>query len=145
MSSPSPEAAPYIGALFRLLWQRMRDEAHLRVAAAGFPDVQPAHLQVFRLPSPEGVRPSDLAARLQISKQSVNDLLGHLEEHGYLTREADPSDGRGRVVRLTAKGRRLEDEVHAAGRLAEAETKARLGASRYEGLLATLNELARDA
>ncbi len=122
----------------------MRDEAHVRVVAAGFPDVQPAHLQVFRRPSPDGGRPSDLAARLQISKQSVNDLLGHLEEHGYLVREADPSDGRGRVVRLTEKGRQLEGEVHAAARAAEEETAARLGASRYETLVATLNEMARN-
>ena len=144
MSSPSPESAPYLGALFRLLWQRMRDGAHLHVVAAGFPDVQPAHLQVFRRPSPDGERPSDLAARLQISKQSVNDLLGHLEERGYLRREADPSDGRGRVVRLTDKGRLLEAEVHAAARAAEDDLAARLGATRYAALVATLSEMAGD-
>jgi len=44
-----------------------------------------------------------LADQLQITKQSVNDLLRHLEQHGYITRQHDPTDGRARIVRLTPK------------------------------------------
>ena len=47
-----------------------------------------------------------LADQVGITKQSVNDLLGHLEGHGYLVRVPDPADGRARVIRLTAKGQR---------------------------------------
>jgi DNA-binding MarR family transcriptional regulator len=56
----------------------------------------------------DGLRPIELAERLRITKQSVNDLLGHLEQHGYLIREPDPADRRARVLRLTAKGQHFE-------------------------------------
>ena len=60
-----------------------------------------------------------LADQLQITKQSVNDLLRHLEQHGYITRQHDPTDGRARIVRLTAKGRRLDTTVGYEARSAE--------------------------
>ena len=42
----------------------------------GFDDLDAAHLNVFQYPGPEGARPSELAARLRISKQALNYLLG---------------------------------------------------------------------
>jgi len=136
--------APHLGAMVRALWQMMRDEAYSCVSAEGYNDLQPAHLQVFRLPSPDGMRPSKLAARMQISKQSVNDLLGHLETCGYLTREPDPADGRGRVVRLTPRGRSLEGALEASAQHVEQKIAGVLGARRFEELRDTLRALTAD-
>jgi DNA-binding MarR family transcriptional regulator len=52
----------------------------------GFADLEPAHLIVLQYPGPQGTRPSELAARLRISKQALNYLLGQLEGLGYLER-----------------------------------------------------------
>ncbi len=130
--------------MVRALWQKMRDLAYAQVAEVGYDDLQPAHLQVFRTPGPAGAHPSELAARMQISKQSVNDLLGHLEQRGYLTREPDPADGRGRVVTLTEKGRGLEQAVERAAQDVEARIGELLGPERFGDLRATLQALTAD-
>src|SRR6516165_701232 len=100
---------PYVGAMFRVVWQWVRDELHAGVTAAGFDDLNAAHVGLWRYPGLEGVRPSQLADHVGITKQSVNDLLGHLEGHGYLVRVADSADGRARVIRLTSRGQRLQE------------------------------------
>ena len=139
-----PGEGPFLGALLRRVWQWVQDRIVTDVAAAGFDDLRRAHLQVFRFPTLDGVRPTEIAAELQISKQAVNELLGHMERSGYLVREPDPADGRARVVRLTRKGRRLERTARASARAAERSIAERLGAGRNADLWRTLERLNRD-
>ena len=103
----SGEVSPYIGALLGVVWQWVREQMYAGVVAAGFDDLNAAHVGLWRYPGLDGLRPSQLADQRGITKQSVNDLLGHLERHGYLVREPDSADGRARVIRLTSKGRRF--------------------------------------
>ena len=112
MSTESTGGGPHMGAMMRLAWQWVWKEIFSGVVAAGYDDVNPAHVALFRYPGLDRQRPSELADQLQITRQSVNDLLGHLDQHGYLTREPDPNDGRARVVRLTQKGRQLQKTIH---------------------------------
>jgi len=144
MSSDSAKGGPYVGAMLRVVWQWVREQLYTGVVAAGYDDLNPAHVAVFRYPTLDGLRPTALADQLQITKQSVNDLLGHLEAHGYLTREADPSDGRARVVRLTPKGRRLEQAINTQAREAELHVATLLGPGRFEQLRDGLETLVRD-
>jgi DNA-binding MarR family transcriptional regulator len=104
MSSDPPQQ---IGALLRFLLHDVRARIYEGVVAAGFDDLRPAHVTLFRWPGPDGRRPTEIAADAQITKQAVNDLLRDLEERGYLERHADPSDNRARIVRLTPRGRKL--------------------------------------
>jgi DNA-binding MarR family transcriptional regulator len=78
---------------------------------------------------------------MSITKQSVNDLVGHLESTGYLVREPDPLDGRARVLRLTAKGRRLQRSVDVAARDFETNVGESLGAKRTAELRRALELL----
>ena len=48
---------------------------------------------------------SELAARAQITKQSMAELVAHLEQYGYVERIPDPADGRAKLVRATIRGR----------------------------------------
>jgi DNA-binding MarR family transcriptional regulator len=41
----------------------------------------------------------------------MTNRLHRLERAGLIERRPDPGDGRGRLVRLTARGRRLVDEI----------------------------------
>ena len=143
MSIGNPNRGPYLGALLRLGWQFVREEIFSGVLAAGYDDLNPAHVGLFRYPTLDRQRPSELADQLQITRQSVNDLLGHLEQRGYLTREADPADGRARVVRLTATGRRLEKTINAQSQAAELKIAERLGPRSFSQLRPALEELAR--
>jgi DNA-binding MarR family transcriptional regulator len=141
MSSETVDHGRYVGAMMRLGWQWVRDQIFSGVIAAGYDDVNPAHIGLIRYPTLDGLRPSELAEQLQITKQSVNDLLGHLEQRGYLVREPDPADGRARVVRLTAKGRRLEETVKGQAQAAELRIAEMLGPIRFAQMRQALEEL----
>jgi DNA-binding MarR family transcriptional regulator len=132
-----------VGAMMRFAWQSVWRQIFSGVAAAGYEDVNPAHIGLFGYPGLDRRRPSELADQLQITKQSVNDLLGHLESHGYLTREPDPDDGRARVVHLTEKGRQLQETIHGQARAAERLIADTLGARRYAELQRALEALTR--
>jgi DNA-binding MarR family transcriptional regulator len=53
----------------------------------------------------EGVRPTDLAERVLITKSGLTRMLDRLVERGFIERHACPSDRRGQLIVLTADGR----------------------------------------
>ncbi len=132
----------YVGAMLRVVWQWVRDQMYAGVVAAGYDDLSAAHIGLWRYPGLDGLRPSQLADLAGITKQSVNDLLGHLERHGYLGRVPDPADGRARVIRLTSKGRRLEQTIYAEAGAAEMRIADILGPRRFAQLHSSLELLA---
>src|SRR5436189_3672927 len=99
-----PFGPPLIGALLRLPWEAVQRHMLERLHERGFADLDAAHLNVFQYPGPQGARPSELAARLRISKQALNYLLGELERLGYLERRPDPEDLRSKRIVLTPRG-----------------------------------------
>ena len=79
-----------------------------------------------------------------MTKQSMAQLVAHLERHGYVERIPDPADGRAKLVRATERGR----EVFAdrAGATSPRSTRgstsawARRRSQRLRELLEELNE-----
>jgi DNA-binding MarR family transcriptional regulator len=132
---------PYVGAMLRVVWQWVRDEMYAGVVAAGFDDLSAAHVGLWRYPGLEGVRPSQLAGRAGITKQSVNDLLRYLEGHAYVRRVPDSADGRARVIRLTSKGRRLQQTIYAEAGAAQLRIADILGPRRFAQLHSSLELL----
>jgi len=114
-----------------------------RVQRAGFPDATDAQIAIFRYQGPDGRQPTEIAATAQLSKQAVNDVLGQLERSGYLKRKPHPDDGRARVVRLTARGRRLDAAVWEAGRDVEWTWRERIGEPAWSVFREVLDQLAR--
>jgi DNA-binding MarR family transcriptional regulator len=140
-SESSDHGQPFLGALMRHSWQWVWDQIVAGVLAAGYDDVTAAHIRMFRYPSLDGQRPTELADQLQITKQSVNDLLGHLERAGYITRQPEAADRRARVVRLTAKGQRLEQTIRDRAQAADQQIAELLGARVSTQLRDALEEL----
>ena len=54
--------------------------------------------------------PSELASAFQITKGAMTNTLKRLDALGYVTLTANPSDGRGKIVRITSKGRKTRDK-----------------------------------
>jgi DNA-binding MarR family transcriptional regulator len=127
--------------MMRVTWQWVRDQMYAGVMAAGYDDLNAAHVGLWRYPGLDGLRPSQLADEVGITKQSVNDLLGHLERRGYLVRVPDPADGRARVIRLTSKGQGLEQTVYAEARAAQLRIAEILGPRRFAQLHSSLELL----
>ena len=82
-----------------------------------------------------------LAGRIGIEVPTLVRTLTRMEAAGLVRREADPADGRRAIVRLTARGRELEEVVPAI--LADVTEQATAGMSRSqrEQLLRLLGEL----
>jgi DNA-binding MarR family transcriptional regulator len=139
---PSEERGPYVGAMLRVVWEWVRNQMYAGVVAAGYDDLNAAHVGLWRYPGLDGLRPSQLADRVGITKQSVNDLLGHLELHGYLERVPDSVDGRARVIRLTPKGHRLEQTIYAEAGAAQLRIAEILGPRGFAHLRSSLELLA---
>jgi DNA-binding MarR family transcriptional regulator len=116
----------------------LADEVQRRIAADGMDDLRFADGVFFQhlVPGPRTI--GSLAERLGVSQQAASKAVADLERRGYVRREADPADGRTRIVALTGRG----DEAIEAGRrhraAVEAELAAKLGPERVEAARQTL-------
>jgi DNA-binding MarR family transcriptional regulator len=132
---------PLMGALLRMAYDTVRSEMLASLHAKGFDDLDTPHLNVLQYPGPDGMRPSDLAARLRVSKQALNYLLGELERMGYLEREPDPDDQRSRRIVLTERGRAIIPVIRDAVRSTERTWAQEIGEDRLEQLRGILLEV----
>jgi DNA-binding MarR family transcriptional regulator len=95
----------------------------------------------------DGTRIGDLARRVGVTKQAVSKVIAELEQEGVVELIPDPNDGRGKLVRFTARG--AQAIRHGLGVLAQLERElARVvGEARmrtvHEALLAMVTELER--
>ena len=132
-------------ALPRLLLEGHRvlsGEVAEALTERGFPELRPGHLAVFlNIDRRSGTRLTELARRARMSKQGMMVLVDDLEERGYLRRVPDPEDGRAKVVRLTARGRRCAAEARRAVSAVESRARRQLGDRRFEVLREALEEL----
>lgn len=114
---------------------------HRRFAERGHPEVRPPHGNVMQYLDDAGTRVSDLARRAQMTKQSMAELVAHLERHGYVERVPDPRDRRAKLVRATARGRELYAIAREVVAEIERDWTARLGAAKMRQLKRLLAEL----
>jgi DNA-binding MarR family transcriptional regulator len=138
--SPGP---PLIGALLRVPLETVRRRMLERLHEHGFTDLEAAHLNVLQYPGPQGTRPSELAARLRMSKQALNYLLGELERFGYIERLPDPGDLRSKRIQLAARGTSLIPVIREAVGEVETAWAKQLGAKRFAQLRSLLIDLNR--
>jgi DNA-binding MarR family transcriptional regulator len=112
------------------------------LAERGWSDVRPGHLAVFlHVDRRSGTRLTELARRGRITKQGMMLLVDDLESRGYVRRVDDPTDGRAKVVRLTARGRRAAADARRAVQATEVRLRKELGERRAEALRESLELL----
>lgn len=90
----------------------LADELQGRLAADGFSDLRFADGLVFQQLVPGPATVGALAAAAGVTQQAASKAVTDLERRGYVSRGADPDDGRARRVALTARG----EAAVAAGR-----------------------------
>ena len=98
--------ASSVGYLLIRSGQLWNERAIGRVnAEARGPALREAHTRLLpHLLEPDGIRITELARRLSITKQAVQPLVADMVEAGVLRMEDDPDDARARRVILTAHG-----------------------------------------
>ncbi|MBL8549440.1 MAG: MarR family transcriptional regulator [Hyphomonadaceae bacterium] len=79
-------------------------------------------------------RPSDMARRLGVSRQTVHVTLAQMVEKGVLTLVDDPEDRRMKVVALTPLGAKMKADAQRAMDLMVEELSRRIGPRRVAQL-----------
>jgi DNA-binding MarR family transcriptional regulator len=129
---------------FELLFRAARlvnERAIARIQRTTGTPVRLAHTALFPHITVEGVRLTELAARLGVTKQAIGPLVDDLARARMVERVEDPVDRRAKRIRWTAGGRRALR--HGLGVLAQLERElARdVGAERLAALADILEEL----
>src|SRR5437868_13682485 len=104
MPAPAATDTALAGALrdaVGRLGRRMRAERAMTDLSLG----QWAALRTLDSHGP--MTPSELAAHEKVQPPSITRIIAKLDEHGYVARAPDPTDGRQAVGSATAEGRAL--------------------------------------
>lgn len=109
MKNILPEKAESIGFLFRSLKQDYTCRLIEKLKQAGYEDLSPSHIYVLSIVIREdGIRLTNIAEKLSVSKQAVKEIIDFLENKNYLMRTSDPDDLRAKKVNLTELGKKLQ-------------------------------------
>jgi DNA-binding MarR family transcriptional regulator len=146
MSTHLPEtsarsAPENLAILLREPFRAGTELLHRRFAERGHPEIRPPHGNVMQFLDDGGTRVSELAERAQITKQSMAELVAHLERLGYVERVPDPIDRRAKLVRATPRGRQLYAIAREVVAEIETDWTRRLGKTKMRKLRELLEEL----
>ena len=94
----------HVAARCRDLDRAFIDELVKRLAELGYADFPPSSTNILFSLDPEGTSLALLTERLEISKQAVSQMTKELVQRGYVELQANPNDGRSKLVRHTDKG-----------------------------------------
>lgn len=130
-----------LGVVLFAASRAVEERAHHAVVAAGANDITPSQARLLARVAPDGTRLVDLAARARVTKQTAGHLVDQLERAGYVERVRDPSDGRARLVRLTARALALVPIADAEVARTLAQWRAHLGDRRMRQFVDALTML----
>jgi DNA-binding MarR family transcriptional regulator len=89
---------------------------------------------------PAGLSAGALIAATQVASGTMTNRVDRLARRGFVTREPDPADRRGVLVRLTTTGRRRVDQARGDVRKAEARVLGGLGTRKLAQLTTGITE-----
>lgn len=96
------------------------------------------HRVIYFVGRNPGIVVTELLGILKITKQSLSRVLGQLVDEGYISQETDSVDRRKRRLRLTAKGRAMEQRLTERQSRLLAEAFRAAGAEAVAGFRAVL-------
>jgi len=107
----------------------------------GYPHLTAANMQLFPHIPFDGVRQTELARAMGVSKQAIGQLVGPMVAAGVLERVPDPSDRRAKLVRFSDRGKDALFQGMAVLMEVEQPLREALGDDRADQLLALLQDL----
>ncbi|HEY8526364.1 MAG TPA: MarR family transcriptional regulator [Acidimicrobiales bacterium] len=124
-----------LARLFAMAFRQVIDELHTRLADRGWTAMRPPYGFVLVAASHGPLNGAAIADLMGMTKQGASKLIDAMEADGYVRREpGGAGDGRSKQVALTARGRRLLDEVEAIYADIEAEWADVVGRDRVEAI-----------
>lgn len=111
------------------------------LARQGIAEVKLSHLRVFRNIDYNGTRVTEIAARANITKGAISQVLAECERLGYVEAITDKGDARARLVRFSPEGRKVMRACKKAIAEAEAQFEATIGIEKYAELKGLLMDV----
>ncbi len=131
----------HIGRALLQAQRAFNARALAKLRARGHDQLGMMHLTLLPHLETSGTRATVLAARADMTKQAVGQLLSDLEMAGYVTRQPDLSDGRALLVQFTARGEQFLADAQQIKLEIEAEYAAALGYTELAALRQALETL----
>ncbi|KRE99132.1 hypothetical protein ASG88_15505 [Nocardioides sp. Soil777] len=140
MTSVKDDLPDHALALLGYVMDGMRRDVHARSAAGAgaATGLRSSQLRLLSLTPVDGMRVTDLAERVGMTKQALGEFANALEDRGLMESVRDDQDRRIRILRPTEQGRRAVADGEALIAEVEADWRRRLGAQRWERLRALL-------
>lgn len=135
---PHPEQHAPLLRLLVLATRQMASDLNDKLIDAGVTGHRDSWNNVMPHIPPSGIRLTDLAARANMTKQAMAELVAEIERRGLLQRTTDPADRRAKIIEFTDQGwATVNLALEALGQL-EAELAGRLGEPAVSELRSTL-------
>jgi DNA-binding MarR family transcriptional regulator len=132
---------PTLSRMLLEAYRALEAETQRALADRGIEELRPSYAWMLSLVDRGGSRLSELARRAGVTRQATMQAVDDLSTLGYVRRTPDEVDGRAKIVRLTARGRRQRAEARRALAAVEGRSRRVLGDRRYEALRITLEDL----
>ncbi|PUA79047.1 MarR family winged helix-turn-helix transcriptional regulator [Nocardioides currus] len=144
MTSVKDDLPDHALALLGYVMDGMRREVLEQTSLIAGPahGLRSSHIRLLSLTPVDGMRVTDLAERVGMTKQALGEFATGLEGLGLLESVRDPSDRRARILRPTARGRRAVADSEAVIREVESRWRDRVGHQRWDALRQTLSDAA---
>ncbi len=134
-----------LARLFAIAYRMMIAGLHERLAERGWTGVRVSYGFVLLAARDGGIRGTDIAALLGVSKQAASKLVDGMRDAGYLAREPDPDDERAKRVVLTDRGHALLTAVEQIYAELESDWAALLDEGAVEAMRADLTNVLEHA
>jgi DNA-binding MarR family transcriptional regulator len=145
---PDPGLPRHFAVLMDLAWRAFRRQLEERVgaelrrqSAATGTQLRPSHMRLLSLTPAAGMRVTDLAARVGMTKQALGEFVASLQAAGLVEVATGERDRRVRLVRPTAAGRRLQRVIESAIDDTERHWRAQIGEARWATFREVLAEI----
>ena len=125
---------------WRAFRRRMDEGIKPRVAS---PQLRPSQLRLLSLTPAGGMRVTDLAARVGMTKQALGEFVATLQDAGLVEVTVDQRDRRVRLVRPTPAGQELQRVIESAIAGIERRWAAEVGPERWATFREVLAEIGR--
>jgi DNA-binding MarR family transcriptional regulator len=138
---PHPEQHAPLARLLSMAARQMAIDLNDKLTEAGVTGQRDSWNNVMPHIPPSGIRLTELAARANMTKQAMAELVAEIERRGYLRRTTDPADRRAKIITFTDQGWATVNLALAALAELEAEITGRLGESAVRQLRSTLLQI----
>jgi DNA-binding MarR family transcriptional regulator len=125
---------------WRAFRRRLDEGVRPRVAGLG---LRPSHLRLLSLTPADGMRVTDLAVRVGMTKQALGEFVTTLQTAGLVQVTVDQRDRRVRLVRPTPSGQELQQVVESAIAGIERRWASQVGPERWATFREVLTEIGR--